>query len=128
MIPLDEIKERGVYRVLSRNLDVAVFDGKDGFIGIRRKFDSDFLDTEIHRDAGGTCTPLELIGTLPDEIDAKERWPSYDTITGRPTAFDRPVASGGKGWYYADTGEPDQNIRSVSPQNQLLFDYLESLR
>lgn len=47
--------ERGrVYKITSRNLDYGVWDGDTGFIGIRTKFGSRYLFTEIHRDASTT--------------------------------------------------------------------------
>lgn len=71
MIPLSNCKRGTVYLVLSRNLEVGVFDGDTGFIGIRTKLGSDFLFTEYHWDTGdpyGTVKPLQEIGNAPEDI------------------------------------------------------------
>lgn len=52
------VKNR-LYRVYSRNLKFAIYDGDGGFIGIRRKFNTRFLDTEVLRELGGTLTVKE---------------------------------------------------------------------
>ncbi len=54
-----------VYKIQSRNLTYGVFDGKDGFIGIRLKFSSRYLFTEYHWDQGppyGTVYGVEDTG------------------------------------------------------------------
>jgi len=147
MIPLEECVYRGVYRVHSRNLNVAVFDGKTGFIGIREKFGSRFLDTEYHREVGagnfGTLSPIELLVVLPDGIEAWEDYPgsiegrsgSWDSITGREVSFDqerrkRAEETGvGWGWYFVATGEddPERKIRSHGRSYRPLFDFLNSI-
>jgi hypothetical protein len=129
-IPLAECQKGHVYELRSRNLDRGVFDGETGFIGIRTKFDSRFLFTEYHYETGaphGTASPVAYVGPLPAEIGVYEYEQSVDRESGRPVGFDRPVASGGRGWYYTDTNEADQSIRSMSPMNQPLFDSLDSL-
>jgi hypothetical protein len=65
-IPLDQCVARHVYRVKSRNLTLAVFDGKNGFIGIRVKFENAFLFREYHWDISpyATVRPIEDIGLL----------------------------------------------------------------
>lgn len=70
-IPMAACEKRAVYRILSRNLWIGVYDGKEGFVGIREKFGSKYLFTEYHRDQGapfGTVTPIEKIGVLPDNV------------------------------------------------------------
>lgn len=129
-IPLSECLKGRVYRLHSRNLELGVFDGETGFIGIRTKFDSRYLFSEYHYDTGpphGTASPLEDLGAVPEGIELKEYEPSTDQRNGRPVAFDRPVSQGGRGWYYLDTGECDQEIRAGSRTYRPLFDYLESL-
>lgn len=68
-----------VYRLNCRNLRIGVFDGEDGFIGIRTKFGNRFLDLEHHWDRGmhGTvanATNMDI--SLPEDI--------------QPTQFDNP--------------------------------------
>lgn len=130
VIPLSQCVKGHVYELHSRNLIRGVFDGETGFIGIRTKFDSRYLFTEYHHEIGpphGTAAPLAHLGALPEGIGVYEYEQSVDRASGRPVAFDRPVAVGGRGWYYTDTNEADQTIRSVMPLNQPLFDYLDSL-
>jgi hypothetical protein len=70
-IPLTECKIGYLYRIHSRNLELGVFDGAVGFIGIRTKFESRYLFTENHWDSGapfGTVKPFEEICKLPDDI------------------------------------------------------------
>ena len=68
-IPLAECEKGVIYKLHSRNLHSGVFDGKEGFIGVREKFWSRFLDTEYHGETGpphGTAWPLERVGEVPD--------------------------------------------------------------
>lgn len=132
MIPKDELVKGAVYRAKSRNLaPFVVYSGSGGFIGIREKFNNYFLDVEFLNDPEympfSTCTPLERAGEVPAEIEVRERMGTVDTVTGRPVAFDKPVANGGKGWYFTDTGEPDQAIRAASKQNDALFAFIAEL-
>ena len=128
-IALAACRPRAIYRIQSRNLRIGVFDGVDGFIGIREKLGSRYLATEYHWDRGaplGTARPLEKIGDLDSSIELVERFGAIDTRTGRPVAFDRPVAAGGRGWVYLDTDEPDQDIRPQSVPNTVLFAVLDA--
>lgn len=52
-----------VYKIHCRNLNYGVWDGKEGFIGIRTKFGNEFLFTELHWDAS------ECFGTVMDAED-----------------------------------------------------------
>ena len=131
-IPLTECKPRHIYRIRSRNLDVGVFDGNIGFIGIRMKFRDRYLFTEDHHDTGapfGTVMPIEDLGELPADIEAIEYTPTVDSSTGREIAFDEPVDNGGKGWYYLDTGEPKpEEGMPTSSTYKPLFDYLDTIK
>jgi hypothetical protein len=71
-IPISECKTGGIYEIHSRNLLYGVYDGKNGFIGIREKFNNLYLFTEYHWDQGppfGTVKPLTFLGFLPENID-----------------------------------------------------------
>lgn len=126
-IALENCVPRRVYRLHSRNLLLGVYDGKNGFIGVRQKFGSRYLFTEYHYDTGGgTAWPLTEVCDVPPEIALLEG-SSCDSVTGRPTAFDRPIKNGGRGWYFLDTGEASEAIRSEFRQNEPLFDFLEGL-
>jgi hypothetical protein len=64
-IPANELVERRLYRVHARNFNVAVYDGHDGFIGIREKFGNVYLFTEFEWETGapyGTVQALEDLG------------------------------------------------------------------
>lgn len=80
MLQKSELQDRGIYALKSRNLRVGVWNGSDGFIGIRTKFGDRFLSTEfIARECGGTASgfdtahPLEQVGTLAEDIPLVER-------------------------------------------------------
>lgn len=72
---LNDLIKGGIYEVRSRNLSLAVYDGKGGFIGIREKFGDRYLFTEyLSRECGGeptgcdTVRPLELVGEVPANV------------------------------------------------------------
>lgn len=137
-IPLDKCKERRLYRLRCRNLNVGVYNGHGGFIGIRCKFDQEYPFTEYHWDNGspfGTVKPIEDLGMdLPEAIGLHETEPTVDSRTGRRVEFDRTelsLAEGGngagfRGWYFVDTGEASRDIRPQSSMNKLLFDWLKA--
>jgi len=130
-LALAECVKGHVYKLRSRNLRIGVFNGTTGFIGIRTKWDSRYLFTEYHWDyegSYGTVHPLEDMGVVvPETIELRENTDSFDQVTGRPVDFDRPVAEGGRGWFFTDTGEADQNIRSVYGTYKPLFEFLDAL-
>jgi len=132
IISLEDCEDRFAYRISSRNLIVGVFNAENsGFIGIREKFDERFLFTEYHYDTGapfGTVNPKEKLIKLPDDIRLCEVFECKDKISGREVLFDKPVSSGGKGWYYVDTGESNQNIKPSSQMNEKLFNWLETIK
>lgn len=135
MIPIEECVRGTVYKLRSRNLDVGVFDGKDSFIGWRQKFGSVFLDEEYHYDPGpngtvtrGTARPLEAIDKISDHIVVKVYLGSRDSVTGRFVDFDKPISSGGVGWYFIDTGEASQDIRPQAVTNKALYAAMEKFR
>ena len=47
-IPLDQCIKGRLYKVGARNFTLAVFNGDDGFIGVRKKFSYTFPSTEYH--------------------------------------------------------------------------------
>ena len=103
-LSLDKCKKGFVYKIHSRNLGVGVFDGSRGFIGIREKFGSRYLFTELHWDASetyGTVKPFEELCELPKDIEAVENdvhaWGSDDWATDPVTKEPRPVLRRDKG-------------------------------
>jgi len=74
-MPLDQCKKGYLYKIDSRNLSYGVYDGKQGFIGIREKFGSKYLFTEFHYDQGapyGTVFPEKELEQVPDRIEICE--------------------------------------------------------
>lgn len=128
---MDNLITGRVYKIRSRNLSVGVWNGRDGFIGIRSKFGDRYLFTEYHYDASetyGTVYDAEDLGIdVPKNISLRTTLGSIDYTTKRPVAFDTPVSDGGKGWYFIDTGEPSEEIRSVSVNNKALLNFLDSI-
>ena len=129
MIALSDCRENVCYRLRSRNLELGVFNGRGGFIGIRTKFGSRYLFTEFHQESSathGTVSPLTEVATLPAGILASESLGTVDETTRRAVEFDRPRLEGGRGWYYRDTGEADDDISPVRLDNDALFAWLDA--
>ena len=119
---------RRLYKLRCRNLTLGVYDGKEGFIGIRIKFSSRYLFTEYHWDQGppiGTVhTAIDEGIDLPPHITLCESLGTIDRETGRWVQFDKPIADGGRGWVFSDTDEPSEDIIPVGKANTDLFDWL----
>lgn len=88
-IPVEQCIPRGIYEIRARNFSVGIFtsgkeEGRQGFIGIRQKFDNRYLFTEYHYDTGGgvgTAMPIRLLGMVENpHIQLWERYPG--TICG----------------------------------------------
>ncbi len=130
-VPIKDCIPGRVYRIRSRNLSFGVYDGKEGFIGIRQKFGDRYLFTEYHWDQGepfGTVySQLDLGIDVPDNIPLAESLETIDKKTQRPVCFDKPVADGGRGWFFLDTNEASELIRPVSVSNKELFEFLERI-
>ena len=127
-IAITDCKHRHLYQIHSRNLSYGIYNEETkGFIGIRNKFGDNFLFTEYHYDIGspfGTVRPKKELGKIPESLELKEYLGSIDYNSKRPVDFDEPVAEGGKGWFYIDSGESDSNIEPVAVNNEKLFEYL----
>lgn len=90
-IPADQLVDRGLYRIKSRNLVLGFYRAEARtFVGIRTKFGSEFLDEEILNDPPGTGTAMAeefwdvvlgrdvLLATLlPGSKCKHERWCEY---------------------------------------------------
>lgn len=127
-LSLEDCENRGVYRIHSRNLLVGVFDGSEGFIGIREKFGDKFLFKEYHWEASptlGTVRPMEKIADLPVEIEVEEG----DSLCQNckvPTGFEKGVEGGPGIWsHLAETTCKDP--RSGFYRYEPLFSYLTEL-
>lgn len=71
--PMSECVDRTLYRLISRNLTLGVYNAAThGFTGIRQKYDYFYAFEEYHWDTGapfGTAHPYdELLEKLPDNI------------------------------------------------------------
>jgi len=121
-----------LYRLRSRNLQFGVWDGQNGFIGIRTKFGDRFLDKEYHWDYskhhGTVCAAKDMGLDVPSGIELKTSLGIKDLKTGRKIKFDRPVADGGKGWVFIDTDKAcPANVRPCGIANQPLVEVLKKL-
>jgi hypothetical protein len=87
------------------------------------------LFKEFHWDTGapfGTVSGQEFRNEfLPDSIELREHMESRDRITQREVEFDRPIADGGRGWYFVDTGEASEDIHPCCIENEALFNFLD---
>lgn len=75
MIALQDCQKGFLYKVFSRNLTFAVYEGNGGFVGIREKFGYRYLFTEYHNECGvphGTVFPKEKLEEVPVEIKIGE--------------------------------------------------------
>lgn len=149
-IPLDECEDAAVYKIHSRNLAVGVFvKARNGFIGIREKFGARYLFMEYHWDTGepyGTVHPeKKLAVTIPEGVELDESLGTVDEKTGKPVKFSKTPDKGGngkafqpdkdgnaetitvEGWCWAGTGEQGKDIRPVTLNNKVLFEFLDSL-
>jgi len=75
-VPMAKCLPRRLYKIGCRNLLFGVYDGKEGFIGIREKFGHEYLFTEYHFDQGaphGTVyTVIDTGIDIPTGIELKE--------------------------------------------------------
>lgn len=126
-INLSLCKERGVYKLVSRNLSLGIFTN-NYFIGIREKFNTKYLSAEIHHDANGTAKPIELIEYTPSNLELKIFLGTYDKISGKEVKFDCPVSDGGKGWFFVENGLSSLDIIPIAKNNANLFNYLNKIQ
>lgn len=140
-VPMDECIKGRVYKINCRNLKLGVYDGNEGFIGIRTKFGSRYLATEYHWDQGppfGTVSGVEDTGLdLPDTIAIMEYLGTENETNGRRIFTKKdvlnpnwPAEKGYMGWWhYEDTGEICETVkegcRAVAIPNDDLFEFLD---
>ena len=91
-ICLADCQHGHVYRLASRNLLVGAYNlEREGFVGIRVKFDVVYLFTEYHWDYTGGCAtarPLEDLGALPEGIEPVTHFPQSEvSLQGNPALF-----------------------------------------
>lgn len=134
MIPLKDCKPGYLYRLRARNILYGVYNGKQSFIGIRDKFNNQYLDAELHYEASrhfGTATPLEELVQCPiedlrtngdtecGECGAKMKYVHWGPDNPRPDGNTFP----GK-WQHLDKPECGK-LDPCSNMNRPLFDWLQ---
>lgn len=128
LAPKDLVKGR-IYKIESRNLKYAVYDGALGFTGIRTKFGERYLFTEFHWDKGthGTVSAMQDFQVdLPEGVDSSNRdRGSVDMATGRDVDF--VEINGHFVWAFTDTGKADSNIRATAKVNGALKEFMEQI-
>ncbi len=79
-LQIEQLEVAGIYEIRSRNLVVGVYDGEEGFIGVREKMGAEYLFTEyLNRESGGTKVPIDtvrpirLLGNVPQDMPIRER-------------------------------------------------------
>jgi hypothetical protein len=77
MTPIKDCVAGRVYKIRCRNLRYGVYDGEDGFIGIRTKFGSRYLFTEYY------CNPEAPLGTVRNQEDTGINVPEGINIKDR---------------------------------------------
>jgi hypothetical protein len=123
-IPLCDLKLRTVYRLNSRNLSLGVYDGINGFYGIRTKFGSRFIDHEQEWDTSehyGTAVALSEIGTIPEPIVLGH---SLGTECNKCRQSGVSFDDTQKKWLHADGTPLCEKAWAVSIGNDPLFDAL----
>lgn len=126
-IPLPDCVKGRVYKIRCRNLKLGVFDGNEGFIGIRTKWSDRYLDTEYHWDQGephGTVRGVAELGVdLPENIEPKMYLGNEDKTTGRSIEYVKAL----KGWRFIGEQEPNDAIKVHLIANPKLFEFLDEL-
>src|SRR4051812_37827600 len=137
-IPMSECIKGRVYKINCRNLPYGVYDGSEGFIGIREKFGSFYLFTEYHYDHGapfGTVSGHADLGIdIPVDIQIKEHLDTYDIITNRHVEYVNGISNplgitNVPGWWvYVDTKEScPKEVKPTAAENKALFDFLKQV-
>jgi len=136
MIPMTECKDRMLYSVNARNFRLGVYHAEvNGFIGIRFKFGSTFLDTEYHWDTGaphGTTKPFKELETLPEGILVCESLGTECSICKHPMEYvhkEEPAA--GIWWKHTSGDHTGQKTCEggwpTDIPNEALFKWLEGM-
>lgn len=129
-IPLTDCKKGYTYAINSRNLGFGVYDGDQGFVGIREKFYNFYLFTEYHYDQGppfGTVRPFKELEACPIE-DLRCNLETICLDCREPVEFrEHPPGTDleGRGSWWHKSGEAlCDDAHPGAPLNKVLFDYL----
>jgi hypothetical protein len=76
-LSVEQCEHNSLYRIDGRNFSLGVYNNKkQGFVGIREKFTTEFLSLEFHYEMGapyGTVKPIEFLEKCPmDANDGSE--------------------------------------------------------
>lgn len=128
-LPKGDCVHRGLYRVLARNIKLAVYNETVGeFLGIREKFGNRFVDGEKHWDEKyfATCKPVELLpDQLPVDIEPIERLPGLVCITcGEPVQEEMDMET--KSYPHLSATQCEEKYGCYRG-NRALFDWLEKM-
>ena len=127
-----DLVDRQPYRLTARNLSIGVWDAEVGcFIGIRRKFGSEYLDTEhLYEDLPdnhGTAAALEAVGEVVPPTTAMDTW--IGRVDGLQCRTVREVVINGKSEYhYTDTFMAiPEGVKVITVWNESLMQLLAEL-
>lgn len=135
-IPVDKLVDRKLYRVLSRNLTLGVWNAStNGIIGLREKFGRVYPFEEYHWDTGsdgkgsyGTANPLqELPETLPADIPMVCYLEPTCDKCGDEVYWEPDSPSGGKGKFYHRKNQSCTDCQPLSKVNTPLQEWLEEM-
>lgn len=140
MLTRNELWKGCAYEIKSRNLIVGVYDGDEGFIGIREKFGDEYLFTEyLARELGGTKRPFDTVrpvaymATLDEGIElVTTLGTACDTCGKRAWFVQDPQIQSGRtwGWWECEGRcfviDEERTLPRAVP-NQVLFDILREL-
>lgn len=136
---MDRLVKGRLYKFKARNFSYGVWNGVDGFIGIREKFYDHYLFTEYHAATGAPCGTVHAIEAIedadgvapevPDDIELSENFDSRCRQCEQPTEF-RPDAPGtnypGKQYHKDPALDEDHSPhgQTYMPTNWPLFAWL----
>jgi hypothetical protein len=123
-IAREALVDRAIYRIRSHNLVVGIWsEAKNAFIGVRNKFNEDYLDIEPVSDV----TVLEKLDfELPLDVKLTTTLGTICVEDGRTVVFTEPIMYGGSGWVYTSDGKMCEGKLQRLP-NLELFDILKPL-
>jgi hypothetical protein len=124
---MGQMEPRRLYRIRCRNLLYGVWNGRDGFIGIREKFGHRYPFTEFHWDASeslGTVTAAYPIAAwLPEPIAMAEVIGTVCAECQQPVQWSGPPAPAP--WVHLN-GSAAHDAIPHALTNKALLDWLEA--
>ena len=123
-IAFSELKYGMIYKLQARNLSYGVFDG-DGFIGIRTKFGTRFLDKELEWTQSlyfGTAWAIEEVIPVTDTPIKMTLYVECECCRKRIAYSEEK-----KDWFHEDGSVICAQASHVAVQNEHLFELLESV-